>query len=69
MTDELGRLRAAGYTNWHNQAPVLYTKGLNDKQMAEALGVSVSSVRRWRVDSGLKPNGKTGRPRTKKGGW
>lgn len=38
----------------------LYDKGLNDNQMAKALGVTNTTVWQWRHENQLEPNGKRG---------
>lgn len=44
----------------HRQARELYEKGLTDGQIADAIGVCTTTVRRWRNRACLEPNKKKG---------
>jgi transposase len=51
-----------GPKKWHEKAArQLHGRGLNDRQIAQVLGVSRETISRWRRLSGLARNGRPGR--------
>ena len=61
--DNTGELRGRPKQVDDYLAEQLYAAGLNDKQIAERLGVNHSSIYDWRNKYNLPPNARRGRPR------
>lgn len=61
--DNTGELRGHPKKMDDYLAGQLYGAGINDRQIADRLGVNAGTVWEWRKNNNLPPNAKRGRPR------